>query len=121
MPTVACIKQDISELIDSGRVCMGEPCSPYTVTKSSVNNGKLESKMYVVYGRKIPLLEFRKRILKKHEHFLCVSNGTVNSLSLDEVKAKLLSLGELNSEVDDPRSLLERLQQSRKLALWQQF
>ena len=44
---------------------MGEPCSLYTIVKSSVHDGKLENVTSQVYGRKIPLLEIRERSFEK--------------------------------------------------------
>ena len=43
IPTVTSLKEDVSELLESGRLTIGEPCSPYTVVKSAVHDGKLES------------------------------------------------------------------------------
>ena len=97
---------------------MGESCSPYTIVKSSVHDGKLENVTLKVYGRKIPLLEIRKRILKKHEKFMYLySDKQIDSMSLEEVKLKLESIGELSSEVNDHYGLLKQLQRSRKLVL----
>ena len=64
MLTVAQIKDDIAHLIDSGELCLGELCAPYTVVKSSVHDGQLVSVTSAVYGRKIFLREIRQRILE---------------------------------------------------------
>ena len=71
-----------------------------------------------MYGRKIPLLEIRERILKKHEKFMYLySDEHIDSMSL-EVKLKLEGIGELSSAVNDHYGLLKQLQRSRKLVLW---
>ena len=74
IPTVTSLKEDVSELLESGRLTMGEPCSAYTVVKSAVHDGKLESIASQIYGRKMPLFEIRQRLLKKHEHFMRLSS-----------------------------------------------
>ena len=119
MPTVASLKEDVSQLLETGKLSMGEPCSPYTIVKSSVHDGKLENVTSQVYGRKIPLLEIRERILKKHEKFMYLySDEHIDSMSLEEVKLKLEGIGELSSAVNDHYGLLKQLQRSRKLVLW---
>ena len=105
MPTVGSLKEDVSQLLETGKLSMGEPCSPYTIVKStpytkvksSVHDGKLENVTSQVYGRKIPLLEIRERILKKHEKFMYLcSDEQIDSMSLEGVKLKLESIGELS-------------------------
>ena len=51
MPTVASLKEDVSQLLETGKLSMGEPCSPYTIVKSSVRDGKIENVTSQVYGR----------------------------------------------------------------------
>ena len=106
MPTVASLKEDVSQLLETGKLSMGEPCSPYTIVKSSVHDGKLENTTSQVYGRKIPLLEIRERILKKHEKFMYLYSDE----QIEEVKLKLESIGELSSAVNDHYGLLKQLQ-----------
>ena len=40
MPTLTLLKDDIKELLDSGKLTLGEPCSPFSLT---IINGNLES------------------------------------------------------------------------------
>ena len=58
MPTEASLKKDIQNLIDTGEFNLGEPCPPYILTKSSVNEeGQIVTDTTEVYGRKISLVE----------------------------------------------------------------
>ena len=67
MPTEASLKTDIQNLIDTGECNLGEPCAPYILTKSSVNEeGQIVTDTTEVYGRKISLVEIRKSLLKRH-------------------------------------------------------
>ncbi len=75
-------------MLDSGKLTLGEPCSPFPLVKSTVINGNLESTT-----RKHPLLELRKRILAKQEKFMhMLTDQQIYSLSLEDVKAKLQDL-----------------------------
>ena len=57
-------------MIRSERLTLGEPCAPYTLTKYSNVDGQPQKTEMEVYGRKIPLLEIRKRLLKRHEEYM---------------------------------------------------
>ncbi len=47
---------------------LGEPCAPYILTKSSVNEeDQIVTDTTEVYGRKIELVEIRTLLLKRHE------------------------------------------------------
>lgn len=63
LPTVEC--KEKQELIASGELSIGEPCTPYTMTKTVVNKeGNIAVKKVEICGRKIPILELRKTLLK---------------------------------------------------------
>ncbi len=54
MPTEASLQKDIQNLIDAYEFNLGEPCGPYILTKSSVNEeGQVVTDSTEVYGRKI--------------------------------------------------------------------
>ena len=74
MPTIATLKQDINQLLVSGKLTIGEPCSPYTVIRSIVHDGELLSTQARVYGRKIPLLDLRTILLKKTREVYAFEN-----------------------------------------------
>ncbi len=57
MPTLNLLKDDIKELLNSGKLTLS--------VKSRVVKGNLESITSQVYGRKHHLLELRKRLLAK--------------------------------------------------------
>lgn len=70
MPTTAAIRADIDNLLDTGELYLGEPCCPFPLVKSRVVDGSVQKTTSVVYGRKIPLVEVRKNLLKKQEKFM---------------------------------------------------
>ena len=120
MPTEASLKKDIQNLIDTGELNLGEPCAPYILTKSSVNEeGQIVTDTTEVYGRKISLVEIRKSLLKRHEKYMRLqSDEEIDSMSSDGIKETLKNLGELKQDITDHHSVLKELQRSRKLVLW---
>ncbi len=117
MPTLNLLRDDIKVLFDSGKLTLGEPCTPFALVKSRVVDGNLESTTSQVYGRKHPLLELRKRLLVKQEKFMrLLTDQEIDSLSLEDVKAKLQDLD--IEGINDHRESLKRLQRSRTLVLW---
>ena len=72
--------------IQNGELPLGEPCHPQIVTRMSVNNGQLHKTEEVVCGRKISLLEIRKKLLTKHETLMHLhTDQEIQSLSSTEV------------------------------------
>lgn len=121
MPTTAVIKQDINSLIETGELWLGEPCSPFTLIKSSVVDGVVEHKNSVVYGRKIPLTELRRKLICKQEKFMrLLSDEEIAAMTPDELKSYACTSGVANStdSLDNLKSKLKSLQRTRHLALW---
>ncbi len=50
MPTITVLKNDIKELLDSGKLTLGEPCTPFALVKSIVINHKIENTPCQVFG-----------------------------------------------------------------------
>ena len=103
MPIEASLKKDIQNLIDTGEFNLGEPCAPYILTKSSVNEeGQIVTDTTEVYGRKISLVEIRKSLLKIHEKYMRLqSDEEIDSMSSNGVKETLKNLGELKLELGE--------------------
>ena len=64
--TPQAVRKSWDDLIDSGELILGEPCSPYTITRYSTKEGKTISNEITVCGQKIPLATLREKLLKKH-------------------------------------------------------
>ena len=74
LPTTQQITEDKYKLIESGELSIGEPCTRYTITKSTVTStGDIKVESRSIYGRKIPLLDLRKSLLAKHEKYMRIS------------------------------------------------
>ncbi len=118
MPTITVLKNDIKELLDYGKLTLGEPCTPFALIKSIVINHKIEKTPYQVFGRKHPLLELRKRLLAKQEKFMrMLTNQQIDYLSIEDVKTNLQDIGEHIAGINGDRELLKKLQRSRTLVM----
>ena len=74
LPTVQEITKEKQYLIESGELSIGEPCTPYTITKSiATSSGEIEIKSINIYGRKIPLYELRQYLLAKQEMYMRIN------------------------------------------------
>ena len=66
--------EDKQQLIESGELLLGEPCTLYTATKSTVTStGEIKFETIQIYGRKIPLHDLRKVLLAKHEKYMRIN------------------------------------------------
>ena len=82
-PTCTCyvVKKTWNDMIENGILSLGLPCVPFTLTRLVVWEGSLHEDEIPVYGRKIPLLELRKKFLQCQEKWM--------RLSTDEELAKM--------------------------------
>ena len=107
------------ELIESGELTIGEPCTPYITNKFIVNSsGELEVRSSEIYGRKIPLLELREKLLVKQEKYMRICNA---SISDEELLQLALSVGYRLSPsvgVENAIAELETYKATRNLAIW---
>ena len=61
------LKKKVSDRIESGNIPIGKEVVRTAYCRYTVHQGELRQESTEVYGRKIPLLEIRERLLKKHE------------------------------------------------------
>ena len=58
-------------MIASGKLSIGQPCSPYSLTKSFVTtDGDVKTKQVEIVGRKLSLLELRLKLLNQHQKYM---------------------------------------------------
>ncbi len=55
MPTPSSIREDIAQLVCTGKLQLGEPCVPFSLLQCTVANGEVHEAVSSVYGQKIPL------------------------------------------------------------------
>ena len=71
LPTPKAISEEKRALVGSGKLSIGEPCSPYLLTKYVVtNDGEVVTNQVELHGRKIPLYELRQKLLANQEKYM---------------------------------------------------
>ena len=88
--------------VESGEYVLGEMIVPPTFKKVTLTKeGHLKTETFTVSGRKIPLLEIRKRMLKEHESLEIMrscKDDLYDSMTEDELSSRLVQLGEESGE-----------------------
>ena len=84
------IKQDWGEIIANDELTLGEQYYPCTIIKFKVVDGELTSENATVYGRKIPLLDIRQKLLRNTSS-ICTYTPMINLL-LSQMKNSYTSL-----------------------------
>ncbi len=123
LPLPQVISTEKNEMVASGRLSLGEPCSPYTVKRSVVtSDGEVETQEVNIIGRKLSLLEIRKKLIEKQQPYMrLMTNEQIELLNRSELTdlmnrahhpvSDTASIGELQLQ-------LARLQRTRTLAFW---
>lgn len=109
-------------MIESGELSLGEPCTPYSLTKYTVKEGVVSTTKVAVYGRKFPMLHLREKLLKAHEKYMRLSTDSdlANLTQTQVVEAcKRFSIPtEEDMQTDSLRHLLAKYQRQRSLVIW---
>lgn len=121
-PTVQAVKNNWKEMIASGKLLLGIPCSPYTVTRYKTEKGNLVAKDTNIYGRKIQMRELRMKLLQKHEQYMHIFTDTmINDMEPEELRHKVMKFRSNLQEgtpIEDLREMLRTIQRTRTLVLW---
>ena len=110
-------------MVNTGHLLAGEPCLPYTLKQFCIENGEVVEKKLVVDGRKIPLTELCKKLLKAHEKFMRLDSiNHLCQLSREDLCSCLQAIGELlvdnHISFDDLCQLAAKHQRARALCAW---
>ena len=84
-------------------------------------DGQLQKTEMEVYGRKIPLLAIRKRLLKRHEEYMNLhTNEQLQEMSRSQL-INILQRGSITSNEATHQELEEmvaKLERTRSIAIW---
>ena len=98
--------------VESGEYVFGEIIVPQTFKKVTLTKeGHFKTEKFTVSGRKIPLLETRKRMLKEHESLGIMriwKDDFYDSMTEDVLSSRLVQLGEESGE-GTPCEMRDRL------------
>ena len=123
LPTPAAITAERKNLIASGKLSIGEPCSPYSITKSIVTaDGEVATKEVEIVGRKLSLVEIRKKLVHQHLKYMrLMTDQEIKKLTREGI-LQLMSIAHFHAPpsatIDELQQQLAVLQRSRTLAVW---
>ena len=120
VPAHRTVEEDWKRMIELGELTLGEPCYPQTLCKYTIKGGELQYSETIVYGRKIPLIEVERKLLKKHE---CLTHSDEEIACF--TKSHLLELYKQhhiqllsNLSEETLQSTLKQYDRTRSIALW---
>ena len=120
MPSLAKLKQEVSNLIDNGTLYLGEPCAPYSIYRYKWVDGNLDKCEYQVYGRKMNFDYLRHKLFKKHEPYMrLTSEDVISKLSFEELSQRVSKFETIDT--NDRQYLMKRLknlEHTWHLSLW---
>ena len=108
-------------MILTGKFTLGEPCCPYTIEKYTSRDGQLVKESSDVYGRIIPLLEVRQRLLKRQEKFMrLLKNEEIDDMTSEEIFEILQASGcdSPEQQKQESNQALRKYQRQRSLVVW---
>ena len=122
--TCKCIQEDISRMIASGKLTLGEPCAPYTLTHIHAINGEIMRTSSVVHGQKFCYLKWdrnfcrSRKLLIKFMHLL--SDREVNSMSEQALRLLVHNLSEEDASMttEELKKRGKCCQRSQTIAIW---
>ena len=120
-PTPKSIKKSWNDMIASGELSLGEPCTPYTLTKHVTSEGIVSPLQVQVYGRKFSLLSLRNKLLKAHERYMRLpTDSDLANLTQTELleTCTRFDIGVEDMQTDQLRHVLAKHQRQRSLVIW---
>ena len=123
LPSLSVIANERKQLVETGELSLGEPCTPYTITKYIVTTvGDVETQKIEISGRKIPLHELRSTFLKKQEKYMRLSSDEeIANLSKDQIVELMASIRHNmphDATLEQLQTEVAKLQRTRTLAMW---
>ena len=123
-PTNKKIKQNMKTKISSGDYTIGELITPQSFEILKINNDNSYEKILTeLYGRKIPLIEIRKKFAEQHKKFFRLhSTKEFQNMSREDITFELTRINEFSYIMDTTTELLLQKLKSfsckRHLQLW---
>ena len=113
------LKKEIKRNIKEGIFQIGEAVNPKTYFRLILEDGEVKQESFVVEGRKVSLVDIRRRILERLEPFMRLNNNDYfNNAEL--VSERLDKLGELDLQENETERAekLKKLERTRNLIFW---
>lgn len=108
--------------MESGELQLGVLCTPYTISRYTTTQGKINVEEIKVQGRKIPLKELRAKMLLKHEKYMHLySDEKIKGMTNEELRtiiAKYKSNLEETLTREELSEIIKIQQRTRHPAIW---
>ena len=107
--------------MNTGKYDLGVPVIETTYQKAVVTKeGKFQLKSFNVSGRKIPLLQIRRKTLEKEKEYLRMNTDDhYETLTEEEVDSQLKSFGEFHPcSLAEKKTHLKSIQRHRHWMIW---
>ena len=122
--TNECLNKKLKESIANGTYLIGNLIVPQKFEKTVLRNNKIIVEEVEIRGRKIPMAEIRKKMLKNHREYMRLrSNAEFSEFTREKITEELKQLNELpnNFENNLKETLIEKrktLERTRHLMFW---
>ena len=118
-PTVQEIKDEWTYMISNGELTLGEPCHPQSIFRLSIKSGELVRTEHTIYGRKIPLIDIRRKLLDKHEPLMYLhTDEEMEKLSDEEIRTVLADRGITVNDPQQLKDILKASERTRTIGVW---
>ena len=123
LPPPSTITSEIKQFIADGKLTLGEPCSPHTVLRTRVSNeGEVITEEVNLIGRKLSLIEIRRKLLLKHYSYMRLLTTKQIEQLIREKIGKLMTTAHHHASdtatMAELQAQLASLQRTRTLAFW---
>ena len=109
-------------MIADGRLKIGEPCTPYTMTPFKTSpGGRLFEQAITISGRKFSLFDIQAQMLVHQQYMHLYSDDQIQAMSADEIKHFLHCRGIHTDDelmLSDLQNQLAKSQRTQTLVLW---
>ena len=119
------VKKELADKIADGTYNVGVLIAPQSFKATKLIDGEIKEEQYTVYGRKIPLLDIRKEMFEKHQHYMRSprTDAEYAQLSRDSIIEDLCRIDEYSSDLvaEEREVLLNKLikfERTRHLMFW---
>ena len=89
------VKKELAEKIADGTYNVGVLITPQNFKTTKLVDGEIKEEQYFVHGRKIPLIDIRKEMFEKHQHYMRIRTDAEHTqLTRDSIIEDLCRIDE---------------------------
>ena len=111
-------KERLRKDIEDGKYCLGEAIVPKEYKKMVIKNRQVTAEIFTIYGRKIPLMEIRKKLLQNEVKYMRDPPDFDNLEPTELMKIFQDVIGKPVESVSEAKKELQSLSHTRHLQVW---